>query len=327
VDFYIHSVDLPYSNINIKFRELTTQEQILLAKINIIYPYNKDTLLECCTFIKDTIESCVKNKDDFRNINILDYIMFVVKIRMISIGDSIEFLLNNEKIKTKVKLNLNNYISNVYNASNFFELEENSLVKDDERKMQIKINWPSLDSIEYFYKIFNTNNEYEIINNSLHEFIEYIKIKDFSNLYFKNFTTEQKIDMFGKLPLVLKTKVQDLILKALDKLINYELFNISTFKDQKINLYNLSYVEHLKMFFSYDLKSLHEEIYYLSTNNIPPEYTLKLSPAERNLYLSIIREHEKRKESGSVGGDLPVSGGKQSDALKKLALEFGQNPT
>jgi hypothetical protein len=299
----------------------------VLAKANISFSNNKESMYDYNEFIFNIILNCVKNKEDLLKINIIEYVLFLVKLRTISIGPSIEFLLKTEedsKTKTKIQLDLRRYLLNLYNASNFFESDINSILT--ENNIEIKINWPNIKSISTFNQLtIKYKTEYEILNNSFCEFVEYVKIgNDKIVLHDLNFT--QKIELFDKFPLSVKSKIQEKIIEGTKLLFDYNLFEVSFFSDYKFNFYNLSFIEHIKIFFSYDLKSLYHEIYFLSSYKLPPEYILTISQAERKIYMSIIEEQNKKKDkqSSDVPDDIPNESSGYSDEVKKLALEFGE---
>lgn len=328
MEYYNYSVDLPYTKSRIHYREINTQEQILLAKANITFSNDKNSLYDYNEFIFDVILNCIKNKDIFSKINIIEYVLFLVKLRSISIGPTIEFLLNTaekSKTKTKIQIDLRKYLVNLYNASKYFETDDNSIVI--EKDIELKLNWPNLKSIEVFNKItLYSQNEYEILNNSLCEYVEYIKIGN-NKIIWDELDREQKIKLFDKFPLSLKNKVQNKVLEGTKMLFEYDLFQVSFFNEYKFNFYNLSFLEHIKMFFSYDLKSLYHEIYFLSTYKLPPQYILNISQSERKIYTSIIEEQNKKKDGQTTDSpeEIPDDSSGYSDAVKKLALEFGQD--
>jgi hypothetical protein len=328
VDYWNYSVDLPYTKSKIDFREINTQEQILITKASISIPNNKESLFEYHNFILSVILNCVKDKNIFYKINIIEYILFLIKLRSISIGSTIDFILKeeeNKKSKTKIQIDLKKYMMNLFKASNYFEDQTNSFLK--EKKVEIKINWPLLSSVKTFNELsLNSKYEYEIFENSLFEFIVYIKIEN-NKINFNELKTEEKIKLFEKLPIVLKNKIQKNVIDSIKSLIDVDLFEISLFKDYKFSIYNLNFVEHIKMIFSYDLKSLFREIYYLSTNGLSSDYILNISDSERKIYLTIIQEEIKRQEDASKGKneDVPENEIGYSQAVKDLALEFGEN--
>lgn len=326
MNYYNYSVDLPYTKNKINFREINTQEQLLIAKANISFSDKKEFLYDYVQYILDIILNCIKNKEDFYKINIIEFVLFLVKLRIISVGSTIDFLLksdNDSKSKTKIQIDLKKYLNNLYNASNYFELYENSIIK--EKNIKLKINWPNIKSIESFNNvILNDNSEYKIFNETLFEFVEYIEIND-NKISWESFKKQEKILFFEEIPLVIKSKIQEKVLSAIKILIEFDLFEISFFKDYKFSIYNLNFAEHIKMIFSYDLRTLYQEIYFLSYNNLPPNYIMGISNSERNIYMSIIEEQNKKMDKQSQESLENMDQNNFSDEIKKLSLEFGED--
>jgi hypothetical protein len=313
VEYYNYSLDLPHTKIKLHHRELNTKEQIALAKANLTIANTKESLIDYHNFILSVLKNCVGNFNDIENITIIEYVLFLVKLRILSVGNVIEFLMKDSERKTKIQLDLKSYLTNLYRASSFFENEENSIII--ENNIIIKINWPIVKSINVFNEfLINDKNIYESINDSIQEFIEYIKI-DNKKIQFNSFNSKQKNDLLDSLPMHLKLISQNKIFNALKELITSEIFNVSIFKEQRFNIYNLSFMEHIKMFFSYDVKSIYSEIYFLASCNINPEYTDNLSPSERKVYISIIQEQRSKRDG---------SNDQNSNAIRDLALEFGE---
>jgi hypothetical protein len=326
VEYYNYNVELPFSKIKIIFREINTQEQLLISKANLTFSNDKDSVYEYHKYILDVILNCVKNKEDFLKIDIIEYVLFLVKLRTISIGSTIDFILKDEdkKNKTKIQIDLKNYMLNLFKASDYFEDIKNS--QFIEKELEVKISWPCLTSIKNFNNFFGKEpQQYKFFNDSLFEFLEYIKIKN-DKIFLKFLKKEEKLKLFEKLPVILKNKIENSVILAIKRLTNYDLFNISVFKDYRFSIYNFNFVEHVKLIFSYDLKSLFREIYYLASNNIDPRYVMSISDSERKMYLTIIQEETKRQEDaikGNASSDIDNIG--FSQAVKDLAVEFGQD--
>jgi hypothetical protein len=325
--YYNYSVDLPYTKTKIKFRELNTEEQLALAKANMSFAPDKDSLYDYNEFALNVILNCVENEDTFKKINIIEYVLFLTKLRTVSVGVNIDFILKTEtesKVKTKIQIDLKKYMLNLYKNSNFFENDDNSILS--EQNIEIKLNWPVLTSIATFNKtIKSTKNQYHFFNDSLCEFIEYIKI-DNNKILYNVLNEQQKIKLFDKIPLKIKDKLQDKIVNSCKILFESNLFEISFFNDYKFNFYNLNFIEHIKMLFSYDIRSIFQDVYFLASYNISPQYIMGLSHMERKIYMTIIEESNKKKDKSEPNmpeQDLEDNGG-YSDAVKKLALEFNQ---
>ena len=313
MDYYNYILDLPHTKIKLHHRELNTKEQIALAKANLTIPNIKEYLIDYHNFILDVLKNNVKNFDDIQNITIIEYVLFLVKLRILSVGNTIEFLMKDTDKKTKIQLDLKSYLVNLYKASSFFENPDNNIVI--ENNISIKLNWPFVKSINVFNDfIIADKNIYESINDSIQEFIEYIKI-DNKIIQFNAFNSKQKNDLLDSLPMHLKIKTQNQIFEALKQLITSEVFDVSIFKEQRFNIYNLSFIEHVKMIFSYDVKSIYSEIYFLASCSLEPNYVMTLSPSERKVYISIVQENRSKKDGNSS---------QTSNAIKDLALEFGE---
>ena len=319
---YNYTVDLPFSKNQINFRELNTQEQILLAKANLNYNSDLESLYSYHNYVKKVILECLEDKKTFDKINILEYVLLILKIRIISIGNKIEFLLKNKKEKTKVEIDLKSYLLNLYKIGEFFEDDKNSIIF--EKNIEVKLGWPSLKSIDLFYELNSKNKKnYELILDSYHEYIQHIKIKN-KKIIFNTFDLNEKIKLSDKISLNLKNKIQEKISEALTFLFENKLFEIKMFENQKFNFYNLNFIEHLKMFFSYDIRSLYQEIYILSSFNLPPSYILNISPSERKIYFSIVEEQQKRNQQKDNNNSNINP--KTNQNLDDLAIEFGDTP-
>ena len=295
--FFNYNVEFPFSNKKIYFRELNTKEQLALAKANLTFGNDKESLVEYNNFVLEIISNCIKDPKQLTQINIVEYVLFLVKLRIISVGNQIEFLSTENNIKTKIKLDLKSYLNNLYVASTKLLENDNDIVRHEH--IEIKLNWPNISSSDMFLRfLLEEKNYYDCINDSLIEYIEYIKFKD-KKILFNEFNKTQKNEIFDTLSFSLRLKIIEKLSEQLKCLFECEVFDVSTFKQQKFNFYNLSFIEHIKLFYSYDVKSIHQELYFLSNCNLPPEYIMTVSPIERRLYFSIVEEHRKSQESDS----------------------------
>jgi hypothetical protein len=299
MSYYNHSLDLPYSKVNVKFRELTTSEQLILAKTNLILNYDLDGFCEYYDFLIDVIKNIIKPDTDILNLDIIEFVMFITKLRTISIGNNIEFFLENKDDpdikKQKITLNLNYFIKSLYDITNsFFENENNKII---DKNISVILQYPKLKNINSFGK----TETYNDINDSIMEFIDEVIINEFK-VKFSNFEKTQKQEFLDKFPINIKQKIEIKIFDMLTKLVNQNLFGVEYFKDQKFSIYGFGFMSFLKIFFSYDVKSLYSEIHYLSSNGLNPDYVLSISPSERKIYISLINEINKSKSQSAPSG-------------------------
>jgi len=322
VNLYNYNIDLPFCNKKISFREITTNEQIAIAKAVLSFPNKKDSYLEFNNFFLDILLNCVKEKEDFKQINIIDYVLFVTKLRIISIGETIQLVTESDNPNaksSKITLDLNEFLKNIY--LNGQKLLTDNLIKY--KDIEIKISWPHLNSIKLFQNLILKNeNNSSLFLDSYQEFIEYIKIKDNKiNLY--NFSSEEKIQILDKLSLSFVTKIQEKILNLIKEFSDFNYWGISKFEDYKFNFYSLSFIDFIKLFFSYDIKSIYYEICFLASNGLDANYISNLSHMDRKVFVNTviqqIQEKNKPSNSDSSQGMIPTS----SQAVQDLALEFG----
>lgn len=322
MQFYNYNIELPFCKKTISFREISTNEQIALIKANLAFPVNQNNQFEYTESILDIISNCIKNKDILKNLNIIDYVLFITKLRIISIGSTIDLVTqsnNKEFKKTKTTLDLNVFLKNLYMSS--ISILEDNIIKDND--IEIEISWPYLDSIKVFQDLLlNDKTQYEIFLYSYQEFIKTIKYKE-TLIQFKNFNSIEKIKIIEKLSVSILKKVQEKILEYIKMLTSRDMWEVSTFKEYTFNLYNLSFVEFIKLFFSNDLRELYKEICFFASNNLSSDYVLNISPVERRIHYSLIIEqlNERNKESVPDFENMSLNGSRE---LQDLAAEFGE---
>jgi len=89
VEYYNYNIELPFSKKVVAFREINTNEQMALAKANLSFNNSKDNYFPFNNFVLTTVKNILENKNDFDKINIVDYMLFLTKLRIVSIGNII----------------------------------------------------------------------------------------------------------------------------------------------------------------------------------------------------------------------------------------------
>lgn len=324
MEYYNYITELPFSKKTLKYRELSTKEQLALGKTNLAIPNNKNNHYDFNNFVISVLKNCLENPNDLDDINIIDYVLFITKIRIISIGNVIELISENDDsdVKTvKTTIDLNLFLKNLYITS-FKALEENTI---NYNNIEIKFAWPNINCIKFFQDLYITyDNHYKLFINSYQEFIEYIKIDD-NKIVLKNFKNDEKLKILENLSVSIIRKIQEKVLKMISDLNEENIWGLNNFKNYKFNFYNLSFVDFIRLFFSYDIKSLYKELYFMSINGLSPNYVMNISPAERKIYMAIIEE-KKKAESDRSSFDFDKINANSSKEVQDLALEFGDTP-
>lgn len=318
MDYYLYTVELPYSEIQISYRDINSKEQLILAKSNILLPLVDENLVEYSRILKKTILNCVENKNDFLKLNLIDYILFITKLRIISIGDTIELnfeSLNSTESTTTIKIDLNMFMKSLYEAS-LEALKDNIILYKD---LEVVLDWPNIQSEERFLS-FNKTNSHIYILDTIYEYIKEIKIKN-SNIILNGFETKQKEQLYESLPLSLKNKIQEKVFGAIKKLSEVNIFGIKRMDYINFSFYNKTHQYITRMLFSNDLRSIYQEYYILASKNINPEYVDKLSVPDRRVFCSFIQEENERKAEAQNQGYI---NSENSRDLASLMDEFGE---
>lgn len=324
---FLYKVQLPFSGISLSFKELSTKNQLDIEKLNLFYPQKIDYYLEYHNNFLKVIESCVENVEDLYNIDIVDYLLFCLKLRIISIGNDLELQVKSETEENKyikLKIDLQMLIQNLLISSEQ-SLTEKELFWED-KNLKVTFGWPNIKSIQKFYNLYFSDIYFaEKILETIPEFIKEVQIKN-NIINFNTLDENEKEKILYLFPASIKNQIQEAILKNIKQFSSSDLFQISYFKNQKFNFFNLIYIEIIKLIFTQNLKRIYEEIFLLSNYHLNSNYILNMSPSERKIYLSFIEAQRKSQtppETQSIDVPTPIG---NSRSVEDLAVEFGDVP-
>jgi len=291
--YYPFSLELPFSNIKLKYREFTTEEQLILGKSHYSFQDPSDHY----EFIYEIVKNLVSNKSNFERLDVFEYLLFLLKLRCISVGNQIELNTVIEEQTAKITIDINILLQNIYNVL------ANIYVKVKEDVGGITIAFPAANVYKEFLKL--NPNDFQCIFESMSYFMQTVGKTNLENL-----SPDKRKIIFSKLPVSLVNTIQTKIFDILKELGNEEIFAMEIFKDFKLNLYNKSIYEVINLITSYDMKSIYRDIYTLS--NLNPDYLKSLSPSERKIYISLFMEEKAQKNPNKQ----PMT------PLEQMALDF-----
>ena len=306
---YHYTVELPFTKTVLTYREITTEEQLDLGKAQ--YSFS-DNSLGYFKFVYNIVENCVSNKDDLSKIDIIEFILFSIKLRIVSVGSSIELYSKIDGQNTKITLDLNTLLKNIYT------LMEKYTYDFSHNAIRVKIGFPYIADLPEFLSL---ENDFNSISETFPLFIKDITPFKFKSKW-SDLSTKSKRIVFGNLPVSLSNEIQTNILKTLKGASEEDIFALEIFKDFRINMYNNTIHELIKLVCSYDIKSIHSEIYVLSS--LGPNYIKSLSPNERKIYLSLYIQDKNTKGNSSNPSEGATN--EQTSPVDALSLEFGQSP-
>lgn len=329
-DHFFYKINLPFSKKEIRFKEISTKNQLDIEKLNLFYPQSPEYYLDYHNNFLKIIKNCIENYDSFLEIDILDYLLFCLKIRVLSIGNVLELYLKSDDPSVKAKkitLDLQMVIERIL-ITGELSLSTKEISFDD-KDLTIYLGWPNIKSVKSFYDLFFSELPIEEkIMEIIPEFIHKVKIKN-EIIEFNNLTHNEKEKILLLFPASIKNKIQKSILDNINKISEHNIFDISYFENQKLNFFNLVYIDIIRLIFSQNPKRIYEEIYILSHYHLDSNYVLSLSPAERKIYISFIEAQRKSQadpEQSNTGMNVPPPPPNQNRSVEDLAVEFGDVP-
>jgi hypothetical protein len=294
---YLHTIKL-FSDLKITFHEINLQQYINLLKCffgdnivpEIIFS-NTDYILKQIIATKSI---------DLKTISFIDYILLLIYIRAVSIGDTLFLNLQDEKFHTlKLELSLDRFISNITKQIPKINTQI------DFNICKIQLDYPSIFELLHFeqskdYSILNIFIKKIITNNNeinLNEFnfaekdiiVQKLPVKVISILN-KNIT--EIIEQLNKINLL-----QDYI-KSIDKSLPFT-----------INTQILGFIT--KLIFNNSLENIYENIFVLAkAGNLQSNFLYNCSPGEFFLYVKKLEEYAAKqqvnsKQNNSSDNDLP----------------------
>ncbi len=290
MEYYIYSVELPFSNKEIFYRELNTKEQLTLAKSNLYLPSGEEHDTDFAKALQKVIINCVENKEDFLKINLIDYILFLAKLRIISIGNNIDLEYTEEESKQKIKLtvDLTVFMRLLYESAN--KIIHNSTV--EYKGIKVVLGYPNIKSELLF---LSSNNTADAILKTIPEYINKIIIDDKNTINLNEFESDEKTKIYENLPLKVRDKVQTFVINSIKSFSDKNLFNIPRMDYFKFNLYNKNHLALIRLFFGGDLRSIYQDYYQLASKNISPFYVDSMNTSDRKVFCSFIEEEIKTK--------------------------------
>jgi hypothetical protein len=321
MDYYLYNVDMPFSGIQLSYRELNSKDQLTLARINALLPFEDENFLEYSRILNKIISNCVENKEDIKKLNFIDFILFLTKLRIVSIGSEFNLSFKNDEDstekETKYSMDLNFFMKNLYDFS-LKKISENII---DHKNIKIKLDYPNINSEKIFFTK-NDNNDYDHILYTITEFIKEIHING-KKIEFSNFDLKQKNEIYQKLPITIKNIVEEKIINILKDFSDTNFFGIEKMNYFNFNFYNKKHQEFFRFILSGNLREIYQDYYVLASKQINPFYVDNLAISERKVFISFVKEEMKAMEDNNKSMDMPSNDENTTD-LSNLMAEFGE---
>lgn len=288
---------MPFTGIKLNYRELTNKEHLILSKAAISFAFDSDLVEDYGSLMQKILSECVEQKELFFQLNLIEYFLFACRLRIITIGNTIELKFNSSMdgfSSFKSTIDINRFTQKVYQLCESFKDIE---LEDENYK--IILNWPSILSEKFFITQRNQTNSLEYIKESLCEYVDELCIKNKqTKITFIKFSHKEKEKLFEKIPLSLQNKILKIIIDRITPILDADIFGLSVENCLKFNFYNTSHQYILRLLFSSDLQQIYEKYYILASKNLNPSYLDSITVGDLSVYFSLVqKEMEGNNES------------------------------
>lgn len=297
--YHTHALQFPYTNTILNFKEFNNKQYVNLLKSNTNLPPEADYRIDYHQSVMTILTDCLKDKNKIYDLNIIEYLMFCIRLRTISIGHTIELAINTDKNKNaKVIINFFDLLKSVYDISEY--INEYRVVREND--IEIHLNWPMLKDEEFFLSNVS-EDQLEKFLKSLPLFIEKIIIKD-KEFNFKKFDVKQKNVLLEAVPVSVKNIIQTNVLSLLKKVSTIPLFEIEEFSEYKLEFYNATIQDLIRFIFSGDEKAILQENVFLKKYNFTLDEISTMTPLEKTEYIHYFVE--QIKQSSDLNSNVKV---------------------
>jgi hypothetical protein len=262
-NFYT-TLDLPSLDKKIKIKEINNCYYIDILKF-----IQNSNLEELINFF-DLIIS--ENTDaDINALTNLDKFCILIEMRSVSIGNIIEFSIDNKNIK----YNLSDICTKIQNLKNI-----NKTIKIDNLNFELGIP-----------KKLIIPNYNDIIQSC---------IKKINDIDLDTFTNIEKESLYKMIPAHIYNDIKNFIIENTEYIESQNIFNLSiveSFKDFKINPFNNSLIELLKNIYSDNLMNFYDLQFNLITKlHISYDHFMSMTYNEARMYVAMQNKEIKKQE-------------------------------
>ena len=290
MECYPYALQFPFSRTVLNFRELNCLEQSMLCKINNTLPSTPDYRSDYLDALLEIILPVLKNKESVYNLDVVEFLMFIIRLRAVSVGSFVEFSVGEEDKKKKIKFDLYNLLKNIYNIGQ--SLHEVELIKNED--VEVKIKWPDLYGEKHFLNI-QSENTVEKFLSTMCQFVEYVKIKD-QIFNFKPYKTQERQELFDLLPVSVKNIIQTNIVSLLQKISEQPLFELLEFENYKFEFYNSTIQDIVRFVFANNENNLISENVFLLNKGFTLNDINNISPILKQNYINYFLEQNNKNE-------------------------------
>jgi hypothetical protein len=309
----LYTAWIPSFSKDIFISELTTRQQKELIK-SINSPFTYEFTRNVYNLLQEVIQTPI----EINKLTLLDKFVILLRLRAVSVSDSIKYEFSCPKCKKEVKAQIEltpiiNTINHLKFPFGFANIHEQYIVSGDIPDIVTELAFEETNTEplptnqgELYGEILIRNVAYFIKELTIASLHEKTKIIDFTTIPFL-----ARHQLVEKLPTKLLHSVWEQIKNIQNTIETVQLLRVTCLcgeeiTDTKLSLTTPIYSSFLKSIFNENLHNIYQNIYYMtSVMKFTPEYVEGLTPGEREIFWGYYnRDAKERQTKGS--GELPV---------------------
>jgi len=291
-------VDLLHNSIYIK--ELKVKHFKILLKTLLSDEPDYSEVLTNLTNILTEVTTYTAN--EIHNLSIIDFLLIILHLRSISIGNGIQLELLNEK-NISITLNIDRVIQTLLDTFKYTYTQTFD---------NIIIEYQFISAQDFLPLKQNTN---ELL--SLKKYIKKITINDNNTIIVSKLNNETFLKIINSLPASNSFKILKYVKSMIQQLEQTNLLQHIIERDLSLFLNQETFIFILQLLFSKNLLPLYENIFALSKfANMPPSYIEECTPGEYTVFVKlleqILKEQNRQVQNNNT---LPPINQKEPDFL------------
>jgi hypothetical protein len=283
----MYTIEIPIISLseNWKFKHITTHHQKELCKSL----FEEDNYILINSIINEIITQCLHPSHCIHKLTILDKLIILLRLRSISIGSSIDIVIQKDSKKINFNYDFNNILENIFKV---YKNIQPLIISKNNIKLACYIPY-----IKWENNIITDN----LINYYIRNITVYNTDLDFINL-----NTADQTSILDKLPADIIHSINSYVQDLYKKL--SEVFLYKVLEDcLPLTITGDTIFEYIKFIFKDNLHNIYYDIYNLNTHlNFDSNYIENLSPVEREMYITFFKKENQKQSTSTAPVSQPI---------------------
>lgn len=233
----------------------------------------------------------ITNKKDIEQLSVIDYLLVILYVRCVSIGNTIQLEIDGDQNKI-ININLYKIIELLIDSIKFS-------FKQTVNDFSITYTVPTITDF-----LFLKDDIYNLL--TFKKYIKTIDIPHYQTIEVSNLDNNVFLEFFKSLPASYSTIIIKHVATIIEELNNINLLGYLTEQNLSLFLNQENFIFILQLLFSKNLLPLYENIFALCKfTNLTPEYLENCTPGEYTIFVKLLEKVLKEQTIQQQSNNLP----------------------